>query len=85
MRGVARFLFDPAAAPRKTRTEADVAFAQVLTPVLPMLRPDAAEVLWHFNADAPAERIVRTGRAVFVAMRDAVQFRNLREARALIE
>jgi len=69
---VASSLFEPAAMLRKLRMEGDVAFAQALTDVLPKLRPDPAEELSRFVGDAPAERIVRTVRATFDALRDAV-------------
>ncbi|HYA58975.1 MAG TPA: SCP2 sterol-binding domain-containing protein [Burkholderiaceae bacterium] len=69
---VASSLFEPATLLRKLRMEGDVAFAQALTDVLPKLRPDPAEELSRFVGDAPAERIVRTVRATFDALRDAV-------------
>lgn len=66
-------LFDPAAALRKLRMDGDVAFAHVLTDVLPKLRPDPAEELSRFIGDAPAERVVRTVRAAMDAIRDAAR------------
>jgi len=63
-------LFAPASALRQLRIEGDAAFAQVLTEVLPRLRPDPAEDLARFFGDAPAERMVGTLNAALLQLRD---------------
>ena len=65
--------FEPAAALRNVHVEGDAAFAQVLTDVLPRLRPDPAEDLARLFGDATAERMVGAVNAALAQLREAAE------------